>query len=64
VTVKRYSLAGIHGATPPGWHEYVAVEDYEKVAAQVEVLRAALEISRGQWIHSVNAVQCLKALEA
>jgi hypothetical protein len=25
-------------------------------------LRAALTISRGQWIHSVNAVQCLEAL--
>ena len=39
--------------------------DMDKVIeqdAEIERLRAALEISRGQWIHSVNASQCLAAL--
>lgn len=31
------------------------------LAREIE-LRAALSISRGQWIHSVNAAQCLEAL--
>jgi len=38
------------------WAEY---GEQEKVIAR---LRAALTISRGQWIHSVNAIQCLEAL--
>ena len=29
---------------------------------RINILEAALTVSRGQWIHSVNADQCLAAL--
>lgn len=31
-------------------------------SAERDRLREALEISKGQWIHSVNSAQCLEAL--
>lgn len=34
----------------------------DEAADEIERLRAALSASRGQWIHSVNARQCLEAL--
>ena len=33
-----------------------------RALSEIVSLRAALTMSRGQWIHSVNAAQCLKAL--
>ena len=39
-----------------------AIEGRNGEAREVERLRAALSISRGQWIHSVNAKQCMEAL--
>jgi hypothetical protein len=41
----------------------VDMETELRSLAEIERLRAALTISRGQWIHSVNAAQCLAALE-
>jgi hypothetical protein len=37
-------------------------DNIEWAAKQIELLRNALSVSRGQWIHSVNANQCLEAL--
>ena len=37
-------------------------QDNEYLIADRDRLRAALEASRGQWIHSVNGAQCLAAL--
>lgn len=34
----------------------------ELLRMRIDKLRAALTISRGQWIHSVNRNQCLEAL--
>lgn len=31
-------------------------------ADEIERLRAALSVSRGQWIHSANAEQCMNAM--
>lgn len=39
--------------------EWVSFEDHR---VEIERLRAALSVSRGQWIHSVNAEQCMIAL--
>lgn len=33
-----------------------------EAAAKIQKLEAALSVSRGQWIHSINAKQCLEAL--
>lgn len=37
-------------------------EAWESLCIAHDRLRAALLVSRGQWIHSVNAKQCLEAL--
>jgi len=34
-----------------------------ELEAELQALREALTTTRGQWIHSVNAKQCLAALE-
>lgn len=36
--------------------------EYTRILAQRNELLEALERSRGQWIHSVNAEQCLAAI--
>ena len=36
--------------------------EYTRMLTQRDELLAALERSRGQWIHSVNAEQCLAAI--
>jgi hypothetical protein len=41
-------------------HDWVG--DDECAYCEADQLRAALIVSRGQWIHSVNAQQCLAAL--
>ena len=38
------------------------VSERDRIEAQRDELLAALERSRGQWIHSVNAEQCLAAI--
>lgn len=38
------------------------VQLLERRADETDKLSAALTVSRGQWIHSVNARQCLEAL--
>jgi len=37
-------------------------EDRDHYRAMAEKCREALSVSRGQWIHSVNAKQCLESL--
>jgi uncharacterized coiled-coil DUF342 family protein len=49
------------------FHKMSALKDeliihYDKLKARVSELEAALSCTRGQWIHSVNAKQCLAAL--
>lgn len=39
------------------------ITEVARLTAEKERLRAALTVSRGQWIHSVNAQQCLAALD-
>lgn len=46
---------------PMTWDELVA--EISCLTAENKRLRDALEHSRGQWIHSVNAKECLAALE-
>lgn len=43
-------------------HFAEVVDGYKQMAAQRDELLAALERSRAQWIHSVNAEQCLAAI--
>ena len=38
------------------------LEAFKEVAAERDALLEALERSRAQWIHSVNAEQCLAAI--
>lgn len=38
------------------------LEEFRRVKGQRDALLAALTVSRGQWIHSVNAAQCLAAI--
>ena len=37
-TPMRYMLAGLDGLTPPGFHEYVMAEDYDRLRDLHETL--------------------------
>jgi hypothetical protein len=39
--VKRYTIGGIANCTPPGFHQYVAAEDYDRLRAERDALREA-----------------------
>ena len=59
---------GLHGTrdfsgwTPPICEE--AAMRIEQLENTCRILVGALEVSRGQWVHSVNANQCFEAIEA
>jgi nitrogen fixation protein FixH len=65
--LKRQAGAAIAGMNAANRESSPEALESERSAnavltAENERLRAALTVSRGQWIHSVNAKQCLDAL--
>ena len=43
---------------------YVKYYDYEALEAKLAALVELIESMRGQWIHSVHAEDCIKAISA
>lgn len=56
----EYAPGGTIAALKAERDSYFA--EVESLHLENDKLREALSISRGQWIHSVNAFQCLEAL--
>ena len=45
---KRYQIAGLHGVTPAGFHEYVMASDYDHLARRLKALQAEYDQLTGE----------------